>query len=78
MQDENIFGEDAGVFRPDRCVEVEEAERDVMARTADLVLGHERWICAGKGLALLELGKGVFEVSLFCSWNLRFFGPGCG
>ena len=59
----DVFGEDADLFRPERWLEADAAQVDLMQRTTDLVFGHGRWGCAGKSVAFLELNKVFVEVS---------------
>ena len=62
MRRQDIFGQDAQIFRPERFVECDEAKRVEMIRTVEMVFGHGRWTCAGKKLAIIELNKIFFEV----------------
>lgn len=57
------FGSDAHLFRPERWLEVSEAQRGEMERQVETMFGHGRWMCAGKPIALMELFKTFFEVS---------------
>lgn len=58
-----IFGDDAKAFRPERWLEEKDNERLTrMIKTSDLIFSHGRWMCLGKGIAQLELGKTIFEV----------------
>lgn len=66
MHHEGTFGEDAGCFRPERWTEAEPERYVEMQRVSDLVFGYGKWACLGKPIALHELGKGIFEVSLYC------------
>ena len=58
-----VFGEDANVFRPERFLERSESEKREMFRHVELVFGYGRWMCSGKNIAFLEIGKVVVEVS---------------
>lgn len=58
-----IFGDDAGVFRPERwLVEKNEKRMFEMNRTHELIFGYGKYQCLGKPVALMEIGKAVFEV----------------
>lgn len=57
-----MFGPDADLFRPERWLEVDEAQRTEMRRVAELVFGYGRWMCAGKVIAFMELNKVLVEV----------------
>lgn len=68
MRDRELWGADAGVFRPERWLEAGEEERAAMERLVDLCFGSGRFGCAGRALAWMEMGKVFFEVSAFpCS-----------
>ena len=60
-----IFGDDAGVFRPERwLVEKDEKRMSEMNRTHELNFGYGKYQCLGKPIALMEIGKAVFEVCI--------------
>lgn len=59
-----LFGSDAHLFRPERWLEASEAKKGEMERQLDMMFGSGRWMCAGKPIALMELFKTFFEVSL--------------
>ena len=62
----DIFGEDAGIFRPERWIPSEDggdAERIVeMKKTTELIFGYGKYQCLGKNIGWMEYGKAVFEV----------------
>lgn len=58
----DMFGQDAGVFRPERWLEASTDRRIDMERHVELVFGYGRYMCAGKTIALMELNKVFFEV----------------
>jgi cytochrome P450 len=62
LRNKQIFGHDSDVFRPSRWLEVDAQKRAEMERTAELLFGYGRWMCAGKYIAFLELSKVFFEV----------------
>jgi cytochrome P450 len=64
LRSTETFGSDAHLFRPERWLEASEARRDEMERQLDMMFGSGRWMCAGKPIALMELFKTFFEVSL--------------
>ena len=68
LRSPELFGSDAGLFRPERWLEAPEAKRGEMERQVEMMFGHGRWMCAGKPIALMELFKTFFEV---CSQSLR-------
>ncbi|KAI1085034.1 cytochrome P450 [Whalleya microplaca] len=62
MQNTAIFGPDVAMFRPERFTEAEEATRTEMERVVQLCFGYGRWVCTGKSIAFMELGKIIFEL----------------
>ncbi|KAM7182700.1 Cytochrome P450 [Rhypophila sp. PSN 637] len=66
-----IFGDDAGVFRPERWLsEKDEKKMLEMNRTHDLIFGYGKYQCLGKPIALMEIGKVVFELLRNFDWCL--------
>lgn len=63
-RNKEIFGEDAEMFRPGRWLidDVEKLKR--MQKTVDLVFGYGKYMCLGRGIAMLELNKVFFEVRI--------------
>lgn len=62
MRDKDIWGEDAGEFRPERWIGVEEEKLREMKSTLSLVFGNGRWQCLGREIAMMELNKIFVEV----------------
>ncbi|EFY94494.1 Cytochrome P450 CYP527G1 [Metarhizium robertsii ARSEF 23] len=62
MRNEEIFGGDVDVFRPERYLD--QPNGDEMQRTVELVFGTGRWMCVGKQVALMELNKIFWEFEL--------------
>ncbi|KAH9896258.1 cytochrome P450 [Xylariomycetidae sp. FL2044] len=62
MRNKDIFGPDPEVFKPERWIDASAERRDQMARVVDLLFGHGRYMCAGRGLALMELNKVFVEL----------------
>jgi cytochrome P450 len=65
MRREDLFGQDADTFRPERWTENDAATVEKYAKTWELSFGTGRSSCLGKNIALMELGKAIFEVSLW-------------
>ncbi|KAI9736624.1 MAG: hypothetical protein M1834_000828 [Cirrosporium novae-zelandiae] len=73
-----IFGADAETFRPERWLDRgdglglndEGMSIKEMGWVKDLVFGNGRWGCLGKGVALVELDKVVFELIARFEWRL--------
>ena len=69
LLDKRVYGKDADEFRPERwLLEKNEARLAAMHRTHDLTFGYGRYQCLGKPIALMEIGKAVFEVG--CAFPL--------
>jgi len=64
MRRQDVFGEDADVFRPERWIGIPPEQRQLMVQTTELVFGYGRWGCLGKPVAFLELNKVFVEVCL--------------
>lgn len=60
-----IFGEDAGLFLPERWLEADEHRFGAMSRVVDLVFSSGKYQCLGKPVALMELNKFFVEVSVY-------------
>src|SRR5689334_14069475 len=61
-----VFGKDVHLFRPERFMEPDvDAETKAMRiRSIDIMFGGGRWTCSGKTIAMFELNKLLFEVSI--------------
>lgn len=64
MRSPRYWGHDPDIFRPERFMEADDKARLSMERNVDLAFGYGRYGCAGKPLAVMELNKFYFEVSL--------------
>ena len=65
----SLWGDDADAFRPDRWLDPglsPEKAREMQA-VVDMVFGHGKFQCLGKGMAIMELHKVFVEVSA-TSW----------
>lgn len=56
-----VFGGDEDIFRPERWLEADAAQRAEMRRAAELLFGAGRWLCSGKLIAYMELNKFFVE-----------------
>ncbi|GKT93423.1 pisatin demethylase [Colletotrichum tofieldiae] len=62
-----VFGEDAEEFRPERwLLETDERRLATMHRVHELVFGYGKYQCLGRPIAMMEIGKTVFEASEPC------------
>lgn len=57
-----LFGPDPNVFRPERWLDVPEAQLQRMERNNELIFGYGRSKCLGQSIALMELNKVFVEV----------------
>ncbi|KAL9081138.1 MAG: hypothetical protein Q9157_000229 [Trypethelium eluteriae] len=76
QRNQGIFGPDAEVFRPERWLPRESDGQDKdeeggeerrlerMTETVGLVFGYGRFGCLGRGVAMMELNKGIIEMLL--------------
>jgi hypothetical protein len=72
---EDIWGEDALEFRPERWLEGPAEKIKEMESTADLIFSYGRWLCLGKSIALIELNKVFVEVRCFVFGFVFFESP---
>jgi cytochrome P450 len=63
LRDPVNFGADAEIFRPERWLEVEDQKRKGMEYAWELVWGYGKFKCLGHNIAMMEMGKVIFEVS---------------
>lgn len=62
VRSREIFGEDAGLFRPDRWIEASQEQKIKFRYTVDTIFGSGRAQCLGRHIAFIELHKVFFEV----------------
>ena len=58
------FGQDAGLFRPERWLEADGEQLAQMTNTVDLVFHYGKFQCLGKTVALMEFNKIFVEVGV--------------
>merc|ERR1712000_84614 len=56
------FGDDAGLFLPERWIDADPAQAANMSSVLDLVFSVGKWGCLGKPVALMELNKIFVEL----------------
>ena len=71
MRDEDIFGPDPEMFRPERWLGLPDARYAEMARVVDLTFGGGRFKCLGKSVAMIELNKIIVEVRYIRSQEIQ-------
>lgn len=77
FRNKKIFGEDADYYRPERWLTEQDPKKLAQMNLAhDLLFGYGKWQCLGKPIALMEIGKTVFEVCA-CPWELYLLTPRC-
>ncbi len=64
----SFWGDDADAFLPERWLGVEPERLKEMQGVVDLVVGHGKFLCLGKTIALMELNKVFVEVSFSAVW----------
>jgi Cytochrome P450 len=67
FRDKATWGEDAGVFRPERWLEIEGTDEErmriqQMENNLDLIFAAGKWQCLGRNVAQMELNKVFVEV----------------
>lgn len=65
FRSKEVFGADADFFRPERWLEAKDEVLDRMEKNMEILFAPGKWSCLGRNMALLELNKVFFEVSLF-------------
>ena len=73
MRRTDFFGPDADTFKPERWIENDAATVEKKVNIWDLLFGTGRSSCLGKNIALMELGKAIFE--LLRSYDLSIVDP---
>jgi cytochrome P450 len=58
-----VFGADADVFRPERWTDADAATKEKYMKTVEIIFGAGRFVCLGKTIAMMEIGKALVEVS---------------
>jgi cytochrome P450 len=61
-RDKNIWGEDVGVFRPERFLDGSQEELKERDAAMEGSFGFGRWKCLGRHIAMIELNKVIVEV----------------
>ncbi|KAH8657999.1 cytochrome P450 86A1 [Xylariales sp. PMI_506] len=74
LRTKEIFGEDANMFRPERWIASSPDTLALMDETLRFVFGGpSRWECLGRGLALMQMHKVLFE--LFRKFDFALIDP---
>jgi cytochrome P450 len=66
-QNDDAFGKDVDMFRPQRWLTTDVARLKHMRQTLDLGFGYGNSKCLGVNLAYMEMNKIIFEVHTFCN-----------
>lgn len=62
-RDQKIFGADADYYRPERWLHEEDPKKLAqMNQVHEMLFGYGKYQCLGKPIALMEIGKTIFEV----------------
>lgn len=59
-----VYGDDADLFRPERWLTQDEHKLQKMYQTHSLIFGHGTTKCLGVSMAMMEITKVIFEVSI--------------
>ncbi|KAK5657180.1 hypothetical protein OQA88_3238 [Cercophora sp. LCS_1] len=62
LRSREVFGADGEVFRPERWLKADKEKLSWMETVVELAFASGRWGCLGRGIAMVEMGKVVFEV----------------
>ncbi|SMY26881.1 unnamed protein product [Zymoseptoria tritici ST99CH_1A5] len=62
MRNPDVFGERVDVFEPERFLVEDEEVRARRLRTVEVVFGSGRFLCLGRGIAMMEINKAIFEI----------------
>lgn len=73
-RDKDVFGEDAGVWRPERWLDCDNEQRRRM-EAGLLTFGAGHRACIGKNISYLEVYKLI--PSLLRTYEIAFAEPGC-
>ncbi|KAI1813704.1 cytochrome P450 [Poronia punctata] len=73
MRNEEVFGTDANIFRPERYLESNGLDVGRMIKTVDLAFGYGGYMCLGKSFAMIELNK--FFIELFRNFDFQLANP---
>lgn len=60
---QDIWGDDANEFRPERWLDSAPDKLQRMEGTLELIFSHGRWKCLGRPIAVMELNKIFVQVS---------------
>ncbi|KAK4225203.1 putative cytochrome P450 E-class, group IV [Podospora fimiseda] len=69
-RDAQTWGDDADILRPERWDEKDEEKLNKMNRAWNFIFGGGKFVCVGKGIALMELGVVVGELIRRYDWSL--------
>ena len=64
LRSPKLFGVDADVYNPERFMSLDDKTRMEMEHNVELAFGTGQWMCIGKSIALTEINKLIFEVSI--------------
>ncbi|KAM0275917.1 hypothetical protein ACHAQH_007259 [Verticillium albo-atrum] len=62
LRSKEHWGPDAGIFRPERWLEVDDARKAEMAATLEALFGYGRFKCLGRNVAFMQLSKALPEL----------------
>ncbi|CRK27467.1 hypothetical protein BN1708_004365 [Verticillium longisporum] len=62
LRSKEHWGPDAGIFRPERWLEVDDARKAEMAATLEALFGYGRYKCLGRNVAFMQMSKALPEL----------------
>ncbi|KAK3355720.1 cytochrome P450 [Neurospora tetraspora] len=70
-RDQKIFGADADYYRPERWLNEEDPKKLAqMNQVHEMLFGYGKYQCLGKPIALMEIGKAIFELMRNFDWSV--------